>query len=56
MRQEGTAIFIAVTIVGNNEMSLPMIMNTPVALCCVLLFVAIARRIERVPHAAPATA
>lgn len=44
MRQEGTAIFIAVSIVGNNEMSLPMIMNTPVALCFVLLFVAIARR------------
>lgn len=44
MRQEGTAIFIAVTIVGNNEMSLPMIMNTPVALIVVLLFVAAARR------------
>jgi BASS family bile acid:Na+ symporter len=44
MRQEGTAIFIAVSIVGNNEMSLPMIMNTPVALVVVLAFVAIARR------------
>ena len=44
MRQEGTAIFIAVSIVGNNEMSLPMIMNTPVALCVVLFFVAVARR------------
>lgn len=47
MRQEGTAIFIAVSIVGNNEMSLPMIMNTPVALCFVLAFVTIARRTER---------
>jgi len=47
MRQEGTAIFIAVTIVGNNEMSLPMIMNTPVALVIVLIFVAIARRTAR---------
>ena len=56
MRQEGTAIFIAVSIVGNNEMSLPMIMNTPVALCFVLLFVAIARRIERTPQVAPVTA
>jgi BASS family bile acid:Na+ symporter len=56
MRQEGTAIFIAVSIVGNNEMSLPMIMNTPVALCFVLLFVAVARRIERVPQAATAAA
>ena len=44
MRQEGTAIFIAVSIVGNNEMSLPMIMNTPVALAVVLVFVTIARR------------
>lgn len=56
MRQEGTAIFIAVTIVGNNEMSLPMIMNTPVALCFVLLFVAIARRVAKpVPAAGAAT-
>lgn len=44
MRQEGTAIFIAVTIVGNNQMSLPMIMNTPVALMFVLLFVSVARK------------
>lgn len=56
MRQEGTAIFIAVTIVGNNEMSLPMIMNTPVALCFVLLFVAIARRTGRTTQGAPLTA
>ncbi len=44
MRQEGTAIFIAVSIVGNNEMSLPMILNTPVALVVVLVFVATMRR------------
>lgn len=44
MRQEGTAIFIAVSIVGNNEMSLPMIMNTPVALVIVLIFVSVARK------------
>ena len=55
MRQEGTAIFIAVSIVGNNEMSLPMIMNTPVALCFVLLFVAIARRTGLPAQGAPAT-
>jgi BASS family bile acid:Na+ symporter len=54
MRQEGTAIFIAVSIVGNNEMSLPMIMNTPVALCFVLLFVAAARRTGRPAPGAPA--
>ncbi|ALC13098.1 bile acid:sodium symporter family protein [Sphingopyxis sp. 113P3] len=55
MRQEGTAIFIAVSIVGNNEMSLPMIMNTPVALCFVLLFVALARRKGRGALQIPAT-
>jgi len=32
MRQEATAIFIAVTLIGSREMSLPMIVNTPVAL------------------------
>lgn len=58
MRQEGTAIFIAVTIVGNNEMSLPMIMNTPIALCFVLLFVMAARRMlaGRENNQAPAAA
>lgn len=56
MRQEGTAIFIAVSIVGNNQMSLPMIMNTPVALCFVLAFVAIARRTGREAGPTPATA
>ena len=56
MRQEGTAIFIAVSIVGNNEMSLPMIMNTPVALCVVLVFVAVARRSGPTAHPAPAAA
>ncbi|MGQ3228666.1 MAG: bile acid:sodium symporter family protein, partial [Blastomonas fulva] len=55
MRQEGTAIFIAVSIVGNNEMSLPMIMNTPVALCVVMLFVAVARRTGRQAQGEPAT-
>lgn len=55
MRQEGTAIFIAVSIVGNNEMSLPMIMNTPVALCFVLLFVAVARRVGRTEQTVSST-
>lgn len=44
IRQEGTAIYIAVTIVGNNEISLPMIMNTPVALVVVAFFVIVARK------------
>ena len=55
MRQEGTAIFIAVSIVGNNEMSLPMIMNTPVALGFVLLVVAVARRVGRTEQAVSST-
>jgi BASS family bile acid:Na+ symporter len=44
IRQEGTAIYIAVTIVGSREMSLPMIMNTPVALVLCILFVILSRR------------
>ena len=51
-----TLLIIAVSIVGNNEMSLPMIMNTPVALCFVLAFVTIARRTERAGRTAPAAA
>ena len=44
IRQEGTAIFIAVTIIGNKEMSLPMILNTPIALVMCIAFVMFARR------------
>ena len=43
IRQEGTAIYIAVSIIGSNEMSLPMIINTPVALVMCILFVFYAR-------------
>lgn len=39
IRQEGTAIYIAVGILGNSEMSLPMIINTPVALIICIAFV-----------------
>lgn len=44
IRQEGTAIFVAVSIVGSREMSLPMIMNTPVALGLCIIFVLVSRR------------
>ncbi len=44
IRQEGTAIYIAVSIVGSREMSLPMIMNTPVALFLCIVFVLLSRR------------
>jgi BASS family bile acid:Na+ symporter len=44
IRQEGTAIYIAVSIIGSNEMSLPMIINTPIALVLCIGFVIYARR------------
>ncbi len=47
IRQEGTAIFIAITILGSREMSLPMIMNTPVALMLCIIFVLAVRRHAR---------
>ena len=44
IRQEGTAIFIAVTILGSREMSLPMIMNTPIGLVVCIAMVMLMRR------------
>lgn len=44
IRQEGTAMFITVTIVGSREMALPMIINTPVALFLCVGFVLFSRR------------
>jgi BASS family bile acid:Na+ symporter len=44
IRQEMTAVYIAVTIVGVREMSLPMIMNTPVALFLCIIFVLLTRK------------
>lgn len=46
IRQEGTAIFIAVSLVGSREMSLPMIMNTPVALVVCIVTVLVLRRVN----------
>lgn len=43
IRQEGTAIYIAVSILGSSEMSLPMIINTPVALVICISFVMLMR-------------
>jgi len=45
IRQEMTALYIAVSIVGSFEMSLPMIMNTPVALALCFIVVLFMRRI-----------
>jgi len=53
IRQEGTAIYIAVTIVGVREMSLPMIMNTPVALVLCIIFVLLTRKSLTKPAVAP---
>lgn len=48
IRQEGTAIYIAVAIAGSREMSLPMIMNTPVALVlCIILVLAMRKYVNR---------
>ena len=48
IRQEGTAIYIAVAIAGSREMSLPMIMNTPVALVvCIVLVLAMRKYVDR---------
>ena len=52
IRQEGTAIYIAVTIVGIREMSLPMIMNTPVALVLCIIFVVLSRKLLTKPAVA----
>jgi BASS family bile acid:Na+ symporter len=53
IRQEGTAIFISVTLVGNHEMSLPMIMNTPIGLLVCIIFV-LSMRKYIANHPAPA--
>jgi len=45
IRQEGTAIYIAVAIVGSREMSLPMIMNTPIGLALCIIFVLVMRNV-----------
>ncbi len=43
IRQEGTAIYIAVTIMTVREMALPMIINTPVALVFCIIFVSLSK-------------
>ncbi len=47
IRQEGTAIYIAVTIMGVREMSLPMIINTPVGLSFTIVFVFVSRFLSK---------
>jgi BASS family bile acid:Na+ symporter len=44
IRQEGTAIFVAVTLLHRHDMSLPMIINTFIGMALCMTFFAITRR------------
>jgi BASS family bile acid:Na+ symporter len=44
IRQEGTAIFVAVTLLHREDMSMPMIINTFLGMACCLVFVTVMTR------------
>jgi BASS family bile acid:Na+ symporter len=44
IRQEGTAIFVAVTLLHRHDMSLPMIINTFIGMALCMTFFAVTRR------------
>lgn len=44
IRQEATAVYVAVTLLGRNDMSLPMIINTFVGMVACVAFVAFLKR------------
>jgi BASS family bile acid:Na+ symporter len=46
IRQEGTAIFVAVTLLHRHDMSLPMIINTFIGMALCMTFFAIRRRLR----------
>ncbi|MDB6041597.1 MAG: hypothetical protein JWM63_148 [Gammaproteobacteria bacterium] len=46
IRQEGTAIFVAVTLLHRHDMSLPMIINTFIGMALCMTFFAVTRRIR----------
>jgi BASS family bile acid:Na+ symporter len=48
IRQEGTAIFVAVTLLHRHDMSLPMIINTFIGMALCMTFFAVVRRIRPV--------
>jgi BASS family bile acid:Na+ symporter len=48
IRQEGTAIFVAVTLLHRHDMSLPMIINTFIGMALCMTFFAVARRFRPV--------
>lgn len=49
IRQEATAIFVAVTLLHREDMSMPMIINTFLGMACCLIFVFVMTR-RRPPH------
>lgn len=53
IRQEGTAIFVAVTLLHRNDMSIPMIINTFIGMILCVSFVSVMRRLR--PEAFPVT-
>jgi BASS family bile acid:Na+ symporter len=46
IRQEGTAIFVAVTLLHRHDMSLPMIINTFIGMALCMTFFAVTRRLR----------
>ena len=46
IRQEGTAIFVAVTLLHRHDMSLPMIINTFIGMALCMTFFAVRRRLR----------
>ena len=55
IRQEGTAIFVAVSLLGRQDVSLPMIVNSFVGILVGMLFVVALRRSRTVGGAGNAT-
>lgn len=51
IRQEATAVYVAVTLLGRNDMSLPMIINTFVGMAACVTFVAFLKRRRAVDQA-----
>lgn len=49
LRQEGTAIFIAVTVIGSQRMAMPLILNAAIGFAIGLLIIALARRAVKGP-------
>ncbi len=46
IRQEGTAIFVAVTLLHREDMSMPMIINTFLGMAICLIFVTVVTRLR----------